>query len=159
MLRDKRLELADDLGVAAECQESIDALLERRQVELFEPRNLAPGEWLEGEVGERRTTPEGEGLAELRLGCGRIAVGGRLLCIGPQTLEAVELELMPCQIERVPRRPRDEKRPSLRVQELAQARDIDLHRLAGGLRRLVAPQRVDETVGGDGFVGVQEEDG
>src|SRR6266511_3171827 len=158
MLRNQSLELTDDVGVSAESQERIDPLLARGQVELLKPRNLALGERLEAEVCEWRAAPQGERLAELQLGCSRIAAGPRLPCVGPQTFEAVEVELVPCQIERVPRRTCDEQRLSFRLEELAQARDVDLQRLPGGLRRLGSPERIDETVGGDRLVGVQDED-
>ena len=53
MLRDERLELADELGVAPELELGVDPLLERRQPQLLEPRDLRLRERLEREVGER----------------------------------------------------------------------------------------------------------
>ena len=61
-------------------------------MEFLEPRDLALGERLEGEVSERRAAPEGERLAELRCGCGRILVGRRLFRVVPQALESAEVE-------------------------------------------------------------------
>ena len=73
MLGDERLELADELGVTAERQVGVDPLLERRQPQLLQPRDLGLGERLVGEVGERRPAPQRERLAQLRAAavCGR----------------------------------------------------------------------------------------
>ena len=65
---DERLELRDELGVAAERKIGLDPLLERDRAELLEPRDLGLGERLVEEVGERRAAPERERLAERTLG-------------------------------------------------------------------------------------------
>ena len=44
VLGDQRLELADELGVAAERELGVDALLERRHAQLLEARDLRLGE-------------------------------------------------------------------------------------------------------------------
>ena len=65
MLGDERLELADQLGVAAAGQIGVDPLLERRQPQLLETGDLGLRERLVGEVGERRPAPKRERLAQL----------------------------------------------------------------------------------------------
>ena len=64
MLGDQRLELADELGVAAEREVGLDPLLERRQPQLLEPRRLDPRERLVVELGQRRPAPQRERLAQ-----------------------------------------------------------------------------------------------
>ena len=73
MLGDQRLQLADQLGVAAERQVGLDPLLERRQPQILEPAALDPRERLLAELGQRRAAPQPERLAQqarrtLRLG-------------------------------------------------------------------------------------------
>src|SRR5215218_8843421 len=64
MLADEPPELGDEVGMAAERQVGLDPLLERAQAQLLEPADLFASEVLIGEVGERRTAPEGERLAQ-----------------------------------------------------------------------------------------------
>ncbi len=61
---DERLELGDELGVAAEREIRVDALLQHDRAELLEPCDLGLCERLVEEVGERGAPPEDEGLAE-----------------------------------------------------------------------------------------------
>ena len=65
VLGDQRLELADELRVPAGGEVGVDALLERREPQLLQPRALGLRERLVGEVGERRPAPQRE-----RLSCG-----------------------------------------------------------------------------------------
>ena len=62
VLRHERLQLADELGMPPGGEIGFDALLERRQPELLEPRDLGLGERLVGQVGERGAAPERERL-------------------------------------------------------------------------------------------------
>jgi hypothetical protein len=72
VLRDERLELADELVLPTEPELGFDPVLEGRQPELFEPDDLALGEGVVAKVGERGAAPQGQGLGEqLR----RLAVG------------------------------------------------------------------------------------
>lgn len=54
---DERLELADELSVASECEVGLDPLLESGYTCLFEARDLVLGERVEHEVGQCRPTP------------------------------------------------------------------------------------------------------
>jgi hypothetical protein len=58
VLRDQALELADELAPVPEGELGIDPLLDRSQTQLLEPRDLALGERLVGEIGERGAAPE-----------------------------------------------------------------------------------------------------
>ena len=62
MLAWQRLELADQLGIAAERELRLDPLLDRGQTQLLEPGDLRLGERLVGEVGKRRAAPERQRL-------------------------------------------------------------------------------------------------
>ena len=44
-------------------------------------------------------------------------------------------------------------------QRLAKLRDVDLEALRGGRRRTVAPELVDQAIGGDDLVAVKEQNG
>ena len=70
---DERLELRDELGVAAQREIGVDALLENDRAELLEAGYLVLRERLVEEVRERRPTPESERLAHRALGGDRIA--------------------------------------------------------------------------------------
>jgi hypothetical protein len=62
MLLDERLDLAQEIGVAAELELRIDQILVGEQTELFEPRGDEQRERLEGEVGERPSAPKRDRL-------------------------------------------------------------------------------------------------
>ena len=66
MLPDERLELRDDVGGAAELDVGRDPLLPGDEAELVEPPCLGLRPVLEGELGERRATPEVERPKEER---------------------------------------------------------------------------------------------
>ena len=61
---DQRLELGHELGMAAEREIGLDALLKRNRAEIFEPGDLRLREGLVGEVGERGATPESERIPQ-----------------------------------------------------------------------------------------------
>ena len=65
---DDRLELGDELRVAAEREVGLDPLLEHDGAQLLETGDLGLCERLVREVGERGAAPERERLAERRLG-------------------------------------------------------------------------------------------
>ena len=56
----QRVELADDLRVSAALQIRVDACEEAGEPQAFEARDLRLGEPGVGDVGERRSAPEGE---------------------------------------------------------------------------------------------------
>ena len=66
VVADGRRELADELGVPAVGELALEAALERGQAQLLEPRDLALGEVLEREIGERRAAPERQRLRVAR---------------------------------------------------------------------------------------------
>src|SRR5215210_2741948 len=73
MQLDERFQLADQLRVATERELGLDPLLDRSEMELFEPSDLALRKRLVGELGERRAAPQSQRL--------------------PQKLEALQVKL------------------------------------------------------------------
>ena len=67
---DERVELSDELAVATELQERFDPVFRRREPEIVETADLVTREVLEGELGERRASPERERLVEQPCGLG-----------------------------------------------------------------------------------------
>jgi hypothetical protein len=154
MLRDQRLELAHQLRVAPARQLGVDARLKRRPPQLLQAANLDLREPLVREIGERRPAPECERLAQRPRGRGRVAVA--VARLGQQRLEALEVKLARLDAQQVTRRPRDH---TLLTQLLAQPRHIHLDALGDRDRRCLSPQLVDQPVGADDLVGVQQQDG
>ena len=151
MLEDQRLELSDQLAVAATREVGLDPLLERDEPQLLEPRDLRLGERLVRQVAQRGTAPERERPAQL-VRRGLRLVGPRL---AEQALEAVQIELPGIDAEEVAGRARDE--PAL-AQLLAEPGHVDLDRLRRGGRRATGPQRVDQPVARHGLVRAQQQD-
>ncbi len=150
--RHERLELADELGVAPEREVGLDALLEDRQPQLLEPGDLHLREGLVREVRQCRAPPQRQRLAQL--GGGRLRVGRPRL--GHELLEASEVELAGLDAQHVARPVGGE--PAL-SQQLAQPRHVDLHGLRRGGRWRGPPELVDQAVGGDELVGLEQQQG
>ena len=75
--------------MASEREIGLDPLLERDEAALFEPRDLALGEVVVCEVGQRRTAPQRQRLAQLLGRFPRLCVA----CLLDQLLEPVHVEL------------------------------------------------------------------
>jgi hypothetical protein len=161
MRRDQRLEFPDQLGVAAERQLRLDQLFKRRDAHLLEASGWLLGKGLIGDVRQGWATPQRQRLVERR-GCPPGAARGQLaasLC--RQQLEAVSVEPLGIEPQLVPvvaghdNPVRTVARPV--GERPAQARDVDLHVLRGDARRTLAPQLVDQPIGGERLVGVQQQ--
>ena len=86
---DERLQLADELGVAAEREVGLDPLFERRQLQLVQARDLRLCERLVGEVGQGGAPPEGERPAQLLGGLLRPPLGPDAPRLLEHALEAI----------------------------------------------------------------------
>ena len=64
MLLDQRLQLTDELGVAAPSDVTLDPFLETRETELVQAGDLGLGEALVCELGEGRPTPQRQRFVE-----------------------------------------------------------------------------------------------
>jgi hypothetical protein len=146
-----RLQLADQVGVAAARQVGVDALLERGEPQLVQPCDLGLRERLVGEVGERRAAPQRERLAQL---LGR-AGGLRPARLAAQPLEQREVQLVALHVEHVAGRARGQP---LGAELAPQAHDVALDALGHGGRRRLSPQVGDQPVGRDDLVGAQQQD-
>jgi hypothetical protein len=136
LLHDQRLELAYHLGVAPGGEVLADRLLDRPEPQLLEPADLERRERLGGDVVERRTPPQRE----------RVARRAR----GDEALEAADVQLAVAEAQLVAPPARDDLGAIVvHSHGLAQVRDVALDHLRCGWRRLLAPQAVDELLGGD----------
>jgi hypothetical protein len=153
VLAHERLELGDEVGMAAEREVGVDAVLERREPQLLQPRRLDAGELLV-ELRERRAAPHRQGGVELARRAIGVAGGKGGAPVARQRAERLEVQLAVGDRQRVAGGVCAQR---LRRQELAQLRDVDLHHLASALGRVVAPQLVDQAVAGDRQVRVQQQ--
>ena len=72
VLGDERLEFRHKLVMAAERQVGVDAVLERREPQLLQPRDLALRLRLAAEIGQRLAVPQRERIAQQRRPLARI---------------------------------------------------------------------------------------
>ena len=117
MLVDERLQLRDELGVAAEREVGLDSQLERGQTCSLEALDLRVRGRVVGEIRERLAAPEVERLAQETARPG----GLRRFCLGDQPLEAEQVELIRVDPDQVPRLLRED-RPRRRRAACAAAR-------------------------------------
>ncbi len=125
------------------------------ELQLLQPAGLGRGEGL-GELGERRAPPQGEGLGEALGRRGRVSLGEGLAPAAQQLLRAEGVNLLGGDVELVPRRARDQHP---RRQHLPQLGDVDLDHLGRRVRRLLAPEVVDQPRGRHGPPGAEREHG
>ena len=151
MCVDEPLELADELGVATERRVGADAVLERAHALLLEPRAGGLRERLVGEIGERRTAPHPERVAELLRG----HRGWHRIGLRHEPLEARHVELVALDAQQVAGRLGDE--PAV-PEHAADPGHGHLEALGQRRGRLVPPELVGEPIGGHHTVGVQQED-
>ncbi len=153
--RDLQLELGDHVGMEPERQVGLDPVLQAGEPQLLQPHALGERERL-GELGQRGPAPDVERLAQALGGRLRVAAQQRRAAAPAQGLEAVQVDRVGLDLERVAASPRAQH--AVR-QHLAQLRDVDLDHLGRRLRRGLAPQLVDQRLDGDRAVGVQEQAG
>ena len=85
----ERAELADDFAMASETEQGLDPVLCRAKPQLLEPLDLGAGEVVEGELRQRRPSPEPERLVEHVNGLGLRAVVERTPASIDESLEAL----------------------------------------------------------------------
>ena len=131
------LELADELGMPAEGEVRLDALLHREAVQLVQPGAHGARERLVDEIGERRAAPQRQRLPKPVRGNRRRGRVG----LARQLLEAVQIERRGIDLDRIAATARGD---DVAAEDLAQVRDVALEQVDRGLRRLVAPHLVDQ---------------
>ena len=143
MLRDERLELGDELAAAAQLEVGVDPLLERLEPELLEPADLA----LRRTVSNAKSASGGprQSASASRSSCDRCSRGSALRASATSRSKRPRSSCVGLDREHVAGRPRDEdvSAPST----LAELRDEVLERRDRRLRRLLAPELVDEAIG------------
>ena len=149
-----------DLSVAAERKFGLDQLLEGAHPQLIQPANLELGELLIRKITERRAAPQRERRLERRGGMLRTARGELASALGeellkPMRIEAVWVESQPVavlagldQFASAARQVAGERPP--------QPRDADLQRLHRAGLRALSPELVDQPVGRQRLVAMQE---
>src|SRR5438876_5770333 len=117
--------------MASERKICLDPILERGQASVLQPRSRVAGERFRQELGEWRTAPQVERLPEPP--CRRLRVpGGKQLASFPdKLLEAVEIELVFLDPQRVTRRLGED---AFGAQRLAQLGDVTLQSLRRRVR-------------------------
>ena len=108
------------------------------------------------EVGERVAAPERKRGLERRERLGRLAVGVRPPALLEQPLEADDVDLLRLDLEDVAAGPCQQR--LVRLERLAQPRDLDVEAVVGRPRRPVRPKRVDQPVARDDLVRVKQEE-
>ena len=93
MLGDEAVQLGGHVVVPAEREIGLDPLLDCREPELLEPRDLALRERVVGEVRQRWAAPDLERFAQRRLGLLGLPCGQGAPAVLEQPLEAVGVEL------------------------------------------------------------------
>ena len=152
MLGDQRLELVDELRVAAELEVGVDPRLDRREPALTEVRDLLLRELFERKILERVATPQRQRGAQ-QLGTRLCRRSLRLL---HEAVEAREIEPLRIDTQDVTGRLELDR---LGPERLAQARDVVLQRCRRRLRRTAAPERLDQSVARNRFVRMQQQIG
>ena len=142
--------------MAPDCEVGVDPELDRRQPDLLEPGDRRLGEALVGEVRERRASPQRQRVAEPPRRVGRQAASKQAPPLVHQPLEAVEIERIRLDLNDVAGR---SGRQHLLRKRFAQSRDVDAQCGGGSLGRVLAPELVDQPVGGNDLVGMEEEQG
>ena len=136
VVREQRVDLADDLLVAAGGQVGVDRQLGGSQAKLLEPPDLGSGERLVGDVRERLAAEQREGRPR-RVPV--VAVPGRVRRLGDQPLEAVRVHLLAVDPQLIRAPARDDHGAAVVVQQLAQPPDVVLDHLGGAGRGLSSP--------------------
>ena len=146
----ERLDLGHELRVDVDVEVGRDALLQHAEAQVLEPVDLVLGEVLQLEIRERRAPPQLECAAQERRPLGRL----RLTGLVHERLEPGEVDLRGIEHECVARGPGHEE---VRPEQLTELRDRVLERRRRRPGRVLAPETVDEPLGGDRLVRPQEQ--
>ena len=159
---DERFELADLLRVVTKVELGLDALLDGGEAQLLEMCDLGMRERLVGEIRERRAAPEPQRLSQELHRALRRAVGERPRALLEQPLETCPVELVGCDPDLIAAPARHDHAVGAggitTVERLAKPRDVHLQALGSAGGRVLAPQLVDQSVGRNDLVGVQQQD-
>jgi hypothetical protein len=140
VIRNQGLKLSDQGRAPVGAKVGLDPLLHTRETQLLQAGNLGLRKRLVREVGKGPSSPQRKSHPRLP--------------IVEEPLEALEVELPLADPQPVAGRLRLDPLPA---EQLAQLRDVDLQSFPTCFRRLLLPQRIDQPVGRDDLVRVQEQ--
>ena len=159
MLADEFLELRCQLGVSADQEPRLEAVLERGQAQLTEATERCVDRGAELELGERLPAPECERPVEGRDGLLGASGHERLPPCADSPLEAVQVEPLGIDPEGVAVQLGHECRVRARgCEELADLGQVDVESGPDRARALGAPHTCDQPLARDRLVGVQEQE-
>ena len=148
-------ELDQQVGVAAACEVGVDAILDRLEPALVEARRVLLHGGLVRDVGERVAVPQVERLAQEPRGGVGVAVVERGATAVGERREALRVELVGADLERV-RVPACDQ--GTVAERLAQRRNEVVQAATGRGRRGLSPQCVDQPVTRERLGRMQQQD-
>ena len=138
VLGDHRLQLRHQLEMAAARQIGVDPILQRRQPQLLQTRDLALRQRLALQIGQRLPPPQRQRITQTGRAITGIPARTRPL---HQRLKPRHIDLIRRRPQQIPRRPRPDP---LSPQQLAQRRHMPMQRVLRTTRRILTPQRLDQ---------------
>ena len=153
VLGDEGLELADELGMAAELELGVDQLLPRRRAELLEPRHLDAART--ARARGRRAAARARARAP-RAGAPSALGVSTLGRLRHEPLEAVQVDLLGLDVQDVARLASANE---IAAERLAQIRDQVLNRPDRGSAEASRPQLFDQAVCRDHLACMEQEQG
>ena len=156
VLGDQPVELRDHETVPPERQVGVDTVLHGCQAPLVQARGLIDESGLVGEIAERGSAPQRQRLVQLVRGPVGLAGGERGTTLVGERFEPGGVQAVVGHDQSVAARLGDEMTVAER---LAQGRYVVVQAPGRGRRRRLAPQCVDQPLGGHRLVGVHEQHG
>ena len=154
MLGHQPLQLTHQPRLLADRKIGIDAILQRLEALLLQPRDRPLREAVIRELRQRRTAPQRQRCAQPLTRSARITGPQRAATLSDQRLKALDVDLAAIGRKRIPACARHHHTIT---QRLAQIRHVHLHGLGRGPARPLAPQRIDQAIGRDHLTAVQHQ--
>ena len=155
ILRDKSIELADEIRVTTAREVSLDPAFQHHESQLVQARGLGCQDALVCDVGERWPSPQCEALMKQHRTVLRAAALEEFRAVGRKPLEAMKIRRVVLHPKHVAWLARLDRTPPERLSKL---RNVPLEDVLGSLGRVVGPDLVDELRGRDDLAGVKQED-
>jgi len=150
------LQPGDDLMMTAERQFRVDQVLARRLAQLLQSRRLGLGERAVGELLQRRSPPQVQGLPQPPRRGGRVAVPAAR---GDQAFRQPRVDCLGSRPQAVPSRLGDDAQACQPGHRTAHAQHVVLQRLGGRPGRIATPQRVHQGLRADRLPAVHRQRG
>ena len=155
LLRERALEIRDELVMTSKCEREIDALGRDRPALIVKRIGGGARVALQRDVAQRVASPEAERLVERAKRVFAVHRRARAARRLDELVEAGGVEFAGRRRDRVPGRPgRDQRRIAERR---ANPQDVLVHHVAGTLRRGVSPDAIDQLLDRDDRARVQEQ--